>query len=118
MNKLLWSIVIVMLWGCTLWMCFWLGFLKSQMIANKVHHLDDARLLADQKTLLMKINDGEISKAQQNLRERIAIGESMAQMHYVNNLKITDIVLYAIYPREAMSLIRVSNLEEKNSSSH
>jgi hypothetical protein len=108
--------LITILWASSLWICFWLGFLKSQTIANQIHHLDDLRSLSDQKAILGDINAGKISKAQEDLKERVSIGESMVQIQGSPKYDLFDTLLYAVYPREALTLIKVSNSNdhEKN----
>lgn len=101
--------LITILWGSSLWICFWLGFLKSQTITSQTRHLDDLRSLSDQKALLQNIATGNVSKAQEELKERISIGESMVQIQASPNYSFFDILLYAVYPREALTLIKVSN---------
>ncbi|MGF6712070.1 hypothetical protein QFZ41_003034 [Luteibacter sp. W1I16] len=105
--------LITVLWASSLWICFWLGFLKSQTIASQTHHLDNLRSLSDQKALLENITAGKISKAQDELKERISLGESMVQIQVSPNYSFFDALLYAIYPREALTLIKVSNSNDR-----
>jgi hypothetical protein len=105
--------LIAALWAGTLWICFWLGFLKSQTIALQTQHLDDLRLLSDQKVLLANISTGEASKAQEDLKERISIGDSLVRIHTNQNYGVFETLRYAIYPREALTLIKISNSEDQ-----
>ena len=101
------------LWAGSLWVVFWLGSLESQTIASQARHLDDLSSLSDQKVLLRNIDAGEVSKAREELRERIAIGNSLAQMQAGPDYSFFDAMRYAIYPREALSLIKVSSSKDQ-----
>jgi hypothetical protein len=105
--------LILTVWAGSLWVFFWLGFLKSQTIAIKVQHLDDLALLSDQKRILTAIDAGEVSKAKEDLKQRIAIGNLMAKMQVSPSFGVFDTLRYAIYPREAMSLISVSDSKDQ-----
>lgn len=78
------------------------------MIASHVRHLEDLRNLSDQKVLISDIREGRISKAEADLNERIALGDSMEKMRVESSYGLLDTMRYAIYPREALSLIKVS----------
>ena len=112
MKRTLRLALIVTLWAGSLWIVFWLGFLKSQTIASHTQHLGDLRLLLDQKALLAKLGAGEVSSVRDELQERISIGESLSQMQASSSYGIFDTLSYAVYPHEALSLIRVSNSKE------
>jgi hypothetical protein len=101
------------LWAGSLWIVFWLGFLESQTIASQTRHLDDLRYLSDQKVLLRSIDAGEVSKAHNELKGRIAIGDSLAQMQVSPEYSFFDAMRYAVYPREALSLIQISSSKDQ-----
>lgn len=113
MKRAILVLLTAVLWVGSLWIFFWLGFLKSQTIASQTRHLDDLRSLSDQKVLLRNIDAGEVSKAHEELKERIAIGDSLAQMQASPDYSFFDAMRHAIYPREALSLIKVSGSKDQ-----
>lgn len=78
------------------------------MVESHVRHLEDLRNLSDQKALISDIRAGRLSKVEADLSERIALGDAMERMRVEPSYGLLDTIRYAIYPREALSLIKVS----------
>lgn len=119
-------ILLGLLWLFTLWIVYWAGFNKSAEIGAHTQRLNDESQLMDQKFLLSEIESGDVANAEKGLNERIIMGSSMSKLPTAEDGTLIDTIRQLIYPREAITLIRVykenlqrrQNLDHANESRH
>lgn len=109
MKRLLWMSLIGVLWVCTLWVAFWSGFYKSLLISTYGEGLRYETQSIEQKSLLRKIDAGDIANARRDLAEQVAMFDTMAKLHQGIGTDSLGLVQNVIYPREAIILINGHN---------
>jgi len=98
---------LLLLWAFTLWVAFWGGFYKSQMINSYSQYLSSKVQLADHKALLRKIESGDAAGVREGLVERISVEAPLLELREDSSSDLLGWVVNVIYPREAITLISV-----------
>ena len=98
---------LLLLWAFTLWVAFWGGFYKSQMISSYSQYLSSKVQLADHKALLRKIEGGDAASVREGLVQRISVETSLLELRQDSSSDLLGWVINVIYPREAITLISV-----------
>lgn len=113
MKTIIVTIGVLALWVFSLWIVFWLGFMKSQEVSLLIHHLDDQRVLRDQKLMLERLKDGNVASVERNLAQRIELGERAATLVQPTSYSFIESISYAVYPQEALTLLEVARLQRE-----
>lgn len=111
MKTLYFTAGLLVLWLLSLWIAFWLGFLKSQEVSFVSRRLDDQRVLLDQRVMLEQLKEGSVTLVQANLARRVDIGEKSARLMQPAPYGFVESLSYALYPREALTLLEVARLQ-------